>query len=432
MSNKSWLEPNSKSNALYQRAKEVLVGANTRGQVWLNPYPPYVQRGEGAYVYDVEGTRYLDLTNNLGVLIHGHAHPEVVAAAKQQVEDGVCFALPTESEIPLAELLCERVTNFEKVRFINTGSEAVAIALKAARAYTGKTKIAKMEGVYHGSYDFVEISNYSTPQNWGNDPANVETVKSTPHGIVDGVVVIPANDSAASERILREHADDLAAVIIDPVPPRCGMQPLAPEYVSTLRDLTRELGALLVYDEVIALRFGYEGSQGRFGGDPDLTALGKIIGGGYPVGAVAGKSEYMQAFASDVPTSGTFTGNPLTMSAGLASMQVLTREVYQHLDDNGDKTRAALTEIIQKHGADMQVTGTGSMFSIHPHTRSIDSYRSYYRSPEEAQRVSHIHIEMLKRGVLVAPTCTGFMSSVMQDDEIALLCDTFDTVLGDL
>lgn len=428
----NWLDESSNSKALFERAKQVLVGATTRGQVWMHPYPPYIGRGEGPYVFDVDGNRYLDLTNNLGVLIHGHAHPEIVKVANARNANGVCFALPTPDEISLAELLCERVDSFERVRFINTGSEAVAIALKAARAYTGKTKIAKMEGIYHGSYDYVEVSNYPNPQNWGSDPATIATIKGTPQGVLDDVIVIPANDVASSERILRENSEDLAAVIVDPVPPRAGLRPLDSDYINMLRNLTRESGSLLIYDEVIALRFGYAGSQGRFGGDPDLTALGKIIGGGYPVGAVAGRAEFMQAFASDAPTSGTFTGNPLTMSAGLKSMQLLDRSTYGKLDDQGDAARTRLTAIIDKHRVPMHVRGTGSMFSIHPHQRAVNSYRDYFRSPEENKIASALHLAMLKRGVLIAPTCAVFMSSVMDKNHIDQLCDTFESALSDV
>ena len=188
---------------------------------------------------DVDGNRYLDLTNNLGVLIHGHAYPPIVAAAQEQAARGSCFALPTEHEVLLAELLTERVESFERVRFINTGSEAVALAIKAARAYTGKTRIIKLEGVYHGTYDFAEISNYSTPDNWGNDPLPVATLPATPAGVLDSVLVTQANDVGMLQQRLDE-SDDIAAVLVDPVPPRCGMIPLSSDYVEALRSETKQ------------------------------------------------------------------------------------------------------------------------------------------------------------------------------------------------
>jgi glutamate-1-semialdehyde 2,1-aminomutase len=428
--NDDWLKEGSRSHALHVRAREVFVGANTRQQVWLGPYPPYIERGEGSYIFDVEGKRYLDFTNNLGVLIHGHAHPEITRVAEEQIRKGTCFALPTPEELPLAELLCERIESIEKVRFINTGSEAVAAALKAARAYTGRYKIAKLEGVYHGSYDYAEISNYSNPENWGNDPNSVPTNAGTPPSVLEDVVVIPGNDVAASKRILDDHADELAAVIIDPVPPRNGMVPLRADYAKMVREWTRQNDSLLIYDEVIALRFGYHGAQGRFDGDPDLTAMGKIIGGGFPVGAIGGRDKFMQVVNDKAQTSGTFSGNPLTMSAGIASMSLLTKDVFDNLEQCGNSARVGLQKIIDRHGANMQVVGTGSMFSIYPHKRDATNYRNYFRSTAENALVAMLHMEMLKRGVVLAPTCTGFISSVMGDTEIEQLCAVFEEALG--
>ncbi|MFU8817409.1 MAG: aspartate aminotransferase family protein, partial [Pseudomonadales bacterium] len=391
------------TDAIRQRALAVLPNGNTRGAVWFEPYPIYAARGAGSQIYDVDGHRYLDLTNNLGVLIHGHAHPDVVAAVQRQAALGSCFALPTEAEVELAELLCERVASFERVRFINTGSEAVALAVKAARAFTGRTRIVKLEGVYHGSYDYAEISNYSTPENWGNTPQAVATVPATPHGVLESVLVTQANDIDMLARVLCSD-DDIAAVLVDPVPPRCGMQPLQPEYIAALRRLTREHGALLIYDEVIALRFGYGGAQGQFGGEPDLTVMGKIIGGGYPVGAVGGRADVMEATAKAVSSSGTFTANPITMVAGLASMRALTAAEFDRLDAMGERLRAGCRSIIAARQAPMQVSGTGSIFSIYFNTRAIHDYRSYYKPPDEIAATARFHRVMLDAGVLIAPT----------------------------
>ncbi len=408
-----WTDENAASAALFDRARAVMPGGSTRAAVWLNPYPPYVARGEGAYVYDVDGTEYLDLTNNLGVLIHGHAHPDVVAAVRDQAGLGSCFALPTASEVALAELICSRVAGFERIRFINTGSEAVGLALKIARSFTGRSKIVKLEGVYHGSNDFAEISNYSTPENWGNTPAAVPTVRGTPAGVLDSVLVTPANDLAAAATLLEEQASEIAAVIVDPVPPRTGMQPLAAEFVAGLRTLTRSLGILLIYDEVIAFRFGYGGAQTRFGGEPDLTALGKIIGGGYPVGAVAGSAEVMEATAKDVGSSGTFTANPVTMRAGHASMNLLTPERFAALDALGERMVSTADGLFAEAGINGQVCGTGSIASIYFHDREVRDYRSYFKQPAETAASDAFHLAMLKRGVLIAPTATCFFSTVV-------------------
>ena len=416
------------SEALRERALRVLPGGSTRSALWFDPYPFYVASGAGSHVTDVDGHAYLDLANNLGVLIHGHAHPEVVKAVAKQATLGSCFALPTEHEIALAELLCERVAGFERVRFINTGSEAVALAVKAARAYTGKTKIVKLEGVYHGSYDYVEVSNYSTPDNWGNDPLPVAVVPATPQGVLDEVIVTQANDVAMLERVL-DASSDIAAVLVDPVPPRCGMQPLQPDFVDALRTLTKQHNALLIYDEVIALRFGYAGAQGRFGGEPDLTALGKIIGGGYPVGAVAGRADVMEATAKAVSSSGTFTANPITMVAGLASMQALDQGAYDNLEAIGERMRAACREIIERLGLNMQVCGVGAMFSIYFHQREIVDYRSYFKLPEEVQQTGELHRKILEEGVLMAPTATCFLSTALSREDEAKFARAFEAAL---
>ncbi|MEM9620742.1 MAG: aspartate aminotransferase family protein [Pseudomonadota bacterium] len=418
------------SDALRKRALRVLPNGNTRSAVWYDPYPMYVERGSGSRIQDVDGREYLDLANNLGVLIHGHAYPAIVEAVSRQAAAGSCFALPTSSEIELAELLVERVDTFERVRFINTGSEAVALAIKAARAFTGKTRIVKLEGVYHGSYDYAEISNYSTPENWGNAPQAVATVPATPFGVLESVLVTAANDVNMLQQLLIQH-DDIAAVIVDPVPPRCGMQPLSAEFIKALRQLTRAAGALLIYDEVIALRFGYHGAQGRYGGEPDLTALGKIIGGGYPVGAVAGRAEVMDATAKAVSSSGTFTANPVTMVAGLACMQTMTRAAYAFLDDLGVRLRSACTQLIEKYEVSMQVAGTGSMFSIYFHKRPISDYRSYFKQPAEVAATQRFHQQMLAGGVLIAPTATCFLSTVITAEDETLFLQAFEHAVQD-
>ena len=419
-----------RSEQLRQRALQVMPNGNTRGAVWYNPYPMYVAKGDGPHITDVDGNRFLDLTNNLGVLIHGHAHPAIVEAVQQQASRGSCFALPTEHEIELAELMCDRIEACERIRFINTGSEAVGLAIKIARAFTGKRRIIKLEGVYHGSYDYAEISNYSTPDNWGNSPTAVETIPATPNGVLDSVVITQANDIDMLQQRLQQEAD-IAAVLVDPVPPRCGMRPLQDDYIQALRQLTKQHNALLIYDEVIALRFGFNGAQGRYGGEPDLTAFGKIIGGGYPVGAVAGRSEIMEATRSTVSSSGTFTANPVTMVAGLAGMQALDQAAYDRLEALGERMRSQCEQIIARHSAPMQVSGVGAMFSIYFHQRDAHDYRSYFKSPEENLATERFHRCMLEQGVLIASTATCFLSTVMDAADEAQFAQAFEIAVQD-
>ena len=320
-----WAEPGSRSATLFARAQGVLPGGNSRTTVYMAPYPPYAASGEGCWVTDVEGDRRLDCLNNYTALIHGHAHPAIVEAATRRLARGASFPMPTPEEIDLAALLCERLPSAERVRFTNSGSEAVMIALKGARAFTNRPKIAKFEGAYHGSYDYAEVSLASTPETWGAlaAPASTPYSKGTPPAVLEDVVVLPFNHTEQAVARIAREAKHLAAVLVDPVPNRVGLVPARVEFLEALREVTRAHGIVLIFDEVISFRVGYHGAQGAFGVTPDMTTLGKIIGGGFPVGAVAGSAEVMTVFDPTrggppaAPHGGTFNANPVTMAAGL-------------------------------------------------------------------------------------------------------------------
>src|SRR6202140_3131070 len=284
-------DPNSDSQKLYDRALSSLPGGNTRTTVYMRPYPIYAARGEGCRVWDVDGNQFIDCINNFTSLIHGHAHPSLVEAATQQLALGSAFGLPTESEIDLAELLASRLPGVEQVRFANSGTEAVMMALKAARAFTVRPKIAKCEGAYHGSYDYAEVSLDPTPDSWGrNAPVSVAFAKGTPENVLADVITLPFNDPEAAVSLIREHGAELAGVLVDPMPNRAGLAPSDKSYLEALRQVTREVGALLIFDEVITFRLGYRGAQGVWGIDPDLPTLGRIMGGGFPVRATPGST----------------------------------------------------------------------------------------------------------------------------------------------
>ena len=261
---------------MYDRALASLPGGNTRTTVFMKPYPIYAARGEGCRVWDLDGNVYIDCINNFTSQIHGHAHPALIKAATAQLALGSAFGLPTESEVDLAELLASRLPSVDQVRFANSGTEAVMMALKAARAHTGRPKIAKCEGAYHGSYDYAEVSLDPTPEAWGrNAPVSVAYAKGTPDNVLADVVTIPFNDAEAAVSLIREHGPELACVLVDPMPNRAGLAPADRAYLEALRKVTREVGALLIFDEVITFRLGYRGAQGIWDIDPDLTTLGK-------------------------------------------------------------------------------------------------------------------------------------------------------------
>ena len=424
------------SQALYERAMKVMPGGNTRTTVYMKPHPFYASHGKGCRLTDAEGVERIDFTNNYNSLIHGHAHPAINAAVRGQIERGSAFPMATELEIRLAELLCGRIASFEQVRFCNSGSEAVMMAIKAARAYSGKPKIAKCEGAYHGSYDFAEVSLDPTPETWGNgDPESVAYAKGTPRSVLDEVVVIPFNKPDRAERILHAHAQTLACVVIDLMPNRAGLIPATPEFVAMLQRFRKETGVLIVLDEVITLRLGYGGGQEVFGITPDLSAIGKIIGGGYPVGAVGGSGEAMAVFDPTrdkplLPHGGTFNANPVTMVAGEAAMQHFGQDEIARLGMLGDKARAGITAAFGEAGLPGQVTGLGSLLRIHPHNRPLSDYRSSLMSAPEKSQLAAILRRMRDNGVFVNERGVCSLSTPMGVAEIDIFIDCFRAALG--
>jgi glutamate-1-semialdehyde 2,1-aminomutase len=432
-----WAEPGSRSAALFARAQGVLPGGNSRTTVYMAPYPPYAAAGDGCWVTDVEGDRRLDCLNNYTALIHGHAHPAVVEAATRRLAQGASFPLPTPEEVDLATLLCERVPSAERVRFTNSGSEAVMVALKGARAFTGRPKIAKFEGAYHGSYDYAEVSLASTAETWGSlaAPASTPYSRGTPPAVLEDVVVLPFNHTAHAVARIEREAAHLAAVLIDPVPNRIGLIPADVEFLQAMREVTRAHGIVLIFDEVISFRVDYHGAQGALGVTPDMTTLGKIIGGGFPVGAVAGRAEVMAVFDPTrgappaAPHGGTFNANPVTMAAGLVAMRLLTPDAYARLADLGAKLRASLDDCFEQAGVPGRVTGMGSLFRLHPMDRELRDYRSTRSTPEEGERLVRLVRRLLEHGVLMSVTGLGCLSTAMGEAEIESLMETFAAVL---
>ena len=417
-------DPKSVSRTMYNRALASLPGGNTRTTVFMKPYPIYAARGEGCRVWDVDGNEFIDCINNFTSLIHGHAHPSLIEAATRQLSIGSAFGLPTEFEIDLAELLVSRLPSVEQVRFANSGTEAVMMALKAARAFTGRPKIAKCEGAYHGSYDYAEVSLDPSPDAWGrNAPVSVAYAKGTPDNVLADVVTIPFNDTEAAVSLIREHGSELACVLVDPMPNRAGLAPADRAYLNALHEITREVGALLVFDEVITFRLGYSGAQGLWGIDPDLTTLGKIMGGGFPVGAIAGRKEVMSVFdprsgKPALPHGGTFSANPVTMRAGLAAMQLLDEAAFTRLNVIGEAVREGINEAFRRNGVPGGTVGLGSLLKIHFADRPIRDYRSAYMTEQETKRQAVFNLGLLNRGVLAASYGLMALSTPMTDADV--------------
>lgn len=428
-----YLKPCSRSLELYQRATKVLPGGNTRSTVFTAPYPLYASSGSGCMMVDEEGEVRIDFINNLTSLILGHANPKVTEAVVAQLQKGSAFAWPTESEIRLSEIITSRVASVEQIRFTNSGTEAVMMAVKAARAYTGRRKVAKFEGCYHGGYEYVEVSLDPTPEAGGNpkSPNSVLYSNSSSPNILDDVVVMPFNDLEAVEAILEREKDSIAAVIVDPVPNRAGLILAKPGFLPAIREITRRYGMLLIADEVITFRLAYNGAQSHFGFQADLTTFGKVIGGGYPVGAVGGSAEVMSVFDPShgkpkTPHAGTFNANPVTMVAGIATLEQLTPESYDYLNGLGDVLRSRLNELFQRKGFDAQATGAGSIFRILMTSKPLSDYRSTLVSPERRALYNDLYVGMLARGVAITNTGLGSTSAPMTMKEIDRLVDAVE------
>lgn len=432
-------DSDSRSAELNRRAASVLAGGGSRSTIRTNPYTLYLREAVGAEVVDVDGNRIVDFINNYTSLIHGHAYPPIVEAVKKQLADGSAFSFCHESEIQLAELLCSRVDAFERIRFMNSGTEAVMNAIKAARAYTGRAKIAKCDGIYHGSYDYAEVSLSSGPDDWSaEDPVAKAYSRGTPQGALDDVVVIPFNEPQHAQRILERHADELSCIMIDTSPMRLGSNLVRQDYLATLSDVAQKHGILLVFDEVISFRLGYAGSQGLLGVSPDITALGKIMGGGFPVGAIAGRADVMSVFdAGDdgiarLPHGGTFNANPITMVAGLAAMTDMPREAFDDLNALGDRTRQVLTEVFVDLGIAGQVTGEGSLFRIHLHDRPIVTVQDTAPGSGELAATVELRSQLIDDGFFLGAGLMGCLSTVTTQDHVERLAGALRSRLPDI
>jgi glutamate-1-semialdehyde 2,1-aminomutase len=383
-----------RSDALYKAAVQKLPGGNTRSTVFVPPSPPYAVRGEGHTITDADGHRVIDLQGNMTALVHGHAHPAIVAELQAAVAEGLCFGMPTESEVALAGELVRRIDAVERVRFANSGSEAVMLALRVARAYTGRPKILRFQGCYHGSYDAIVANDARgvAPQTW------------------QAVVTVRVADEAAFLAALDEHGDELACVIVDLMPNRAGLVPATPGFTRLLRNETRRRGILLLVDEVLTFRLAVGGLQSWYGLRPDLVTLGKTIGGGLPIGAYGGSAEVMAVTDprenGAVEVGGTFTANPPTMRAGLVALRLLDEREIARINGLGDNLREGL------RGLGLTVNGRGSLLRIMS-DEPLDLWWRLYRA-----------------GVLIAKNGLACMSLPMDDSTIEELLRRFAAALA--
>ena len=430
-----YLARTTRSRALYEEALAVMPGGNSRTTTFFDPYPFYVERGYGAHVVDADGNDRLDFNGNYTSLILGHAAPEIVKAVQETAALGLSFPGPTEHEIRLAELLTRRIPSMDSVRFTNSGTEATMNALRAARAFTGRSKIAKFEGAFHGTHDTVLVS--VTPETRAaggrTRPKPLPSSEGIPAATLKNVVVLPWNDGDSCVAIIEREAGNLAALLVDPLLGIGGIIPPVDGFLPRLRELTERHGIVLIFDEVISFRVARGGAQERYGVRPDLTTLGKIIGGGLPVGAFGGRADIMSAYdprrgGARISHGGTFNGNPVTMAAGVATLNALTPEAYQRLDALGERLRGGVSRLLGATRRRGQVSGIGSLFCLHWTAGALTDYRS--SRPKDPQASLRVFLGLLNEGILLTQRGMGACSLAMADEDVDRFVNALARVLS--
>jgi len=392
--------------------------------------PIFMESGKGSKIRDIDGHEYIDYVLSWGPLILGHAPEQVVEALKVAAEKGTSFGAPTLLENKLAQLVIDRVPSVEMVRMVNSGTEATMSALRLARGYTGRNLILKFEGCYHGHGDSLLIKAGS-----GVATLGLPDSPGVPEGVAKNTITVPYNDMESVRYAFEQYGKDLAAVIVEPVAGNMGVVPQQNDFLKGLRELTEQNGTLLIFDEVMTgFRVGYNCAQGYFGVTPDLTCLGKVIGGGLPVGAYGGKREIMEriAPAGDIYQAGTLSGNPLAMTAGYETLKALTPETYDEINKKVDKLAAGFQAAAEKYGIGLQINRAGSMFGIFFSDRPVVDFAT--ASGSDLERFSAYYRAMIESGVFLPPSQFEglFLSTAHTDEDIEKTIEAVHTAFAKL
>lgn len=411
----------ARSKALFEQARRVIPGgvnSPVRAFKAVGGVPLFIDHGAGAHIFDADGNRYIDYVGSWGPLILGHAHPRVVEAVKRAAERGTSFGAPTEAEVRLAELVIEAMPSIELVRFVNSGTEATMSALRVARAYTGRSKIVKFAGGYHGHADMLLVAAGSGALTLGTPDS-----PGVPAGATAETLVAPYNDVAAVRGLFERFSGEIAAVIVEPVAGNMGCVPPEPGFLQGLRGVTREFGAVLIFDEVMTgFRVAHGGAQALYGITPDLTCLGKIVGGGLPAAAYGGRRDIMSMVAPSGPVyqAGTLSGNPLATAAGTAQLEALREPgMYERLEQVSAALAEGMRQAAEAAGVAIYQTRVGSMFcTFFTGERVIDETSA---KTSDTQAFGTFFHAMLEHGVYLAPSQfeAGFISLAHSDEDIA-------------
>ncbi len=434
-----------RSQELFERAQKSLVeGVNSpsRGRATYSPGPVFLERGRGPHVWDADGNEYVDFMMSFGALIHGHAHPTLVSVVSEAMAEGSHFAAATSAEVEAAERFRRMVPSAEVVRFTNTGSEATMLALRLARAHTGRNKFLKFEGHYHGWYDpFLLNAHGHSPQQLGTPekPARIPDSEGIPPATFDDVILAPWNDVAVLERVMQKHGPELAAIITEPIMANMGCIPPREGYLQKLRELTQHYGVLLILDEVVTgFRYSAGGCQQYYGIRPDISTFGKALGAGFPVGAVAGPRDILDRMRWGdhvVLHYGTFNGHRLTMRVVAANLDLLSRsDTYRNLHAIGDEAIRGLREVFERRKVTAIVQGFGPMFQIYFTERdAVHDYRDYCVYVDTARYSRFVH-RLLERGIYMTPSngLHWIISTAHTKEDVAVLIEAADLACADL
>jgi len=439
---KQYIARTKKSRQMYEEAKKYLAGGVPGGARFRRPYPLYMREAKGSKLWDIDGNEYIDLLMGAGPDILGHSPPAVIAAVKERLDKGTVMQVTAEYAVALAKKITQHISGMELLRFVNSGSEAVHIALRAARAFTGRDKYAKCEGNYCGQADNALVGGnvYGGSE---DEPESLPNSAGIPRAILNDTIIIPWNNPEAAVSIIKKHAREISSVLMDPTGGIfLGGMPADKAYVQAIREVTEKEGILLIFDEVISgFRMGLGGASTIFGVVPDLRSLGKIIGGGFPAGAYGGRRDIMEKVATPpeggashehkIFSSGTFSGNPISMIAGLAMIKELEKPgFYESLDGKGERIRSGLLKMAGDIGFAIQVLGIRSIFTVHFSNRPLQNVRDILNSDRETG--SAFYTGLVANGVYIPDFHFASLSAAHTDNDVNQILATSEKVLREI